>query len=139
MISNIFVASGSQPSRDELGMIVGNTAVNPFISLDLPFIPTLYSFSVFAFVFDEEKDVSDIESVAFEVFNPKNKSVSRLDLNTSIPKEDEPATTLNFAFSIENVKFDMPGIYTIKFFLEGQEINETQFNVFDKKEGQDGN
>lgn len=129
MISTIFVASGSQPAYDNLGKMVGNAATNPFISLELPFIPTLYSFSVFAFLYDNERDLASIKTIGFEVATPSGKIVQNLLLNTDVPKEEKPATTFNFAFNLDNIELKELGIYTVHFSIDGERINKTQFNV----------
>lgn len=125
----MFVASGSQPTFDDEGRVVGNAATNPFISLDLPFIPTLYSFTVFSFLYDDKRDLAEIRTIGFEVEAPSGEIVQNLLLNTDVPKEEKPATTFNFAFNLDNIEIKETGIYKVHFSIDGKRINKTHFNI----------
>ena len=104
--------------------------VNPIVALQVPFLPTTISFAIFcSFFVNSNQRKFDIK---LEVIDHTDYLLGALEGGVSADNPDSENSTLSFDFSLSNVIFKNDGLHKVILYVEGEQVAEYSFTVFNQ-------
>ncbi|MEY8371381.1 hypothetical protein AAK938_07535 [Aerococcaceae bacterium 50-4] len=101
--------------------------VNPLVNLQVPFLPTTLSFSIFCSFLAE--NYQNRFAIMIKVSDHKGFVLGSLDGEIDI---DTPNSPVNFDINLSNVIFKNDGLHQVELFVEDKQIAEYTFYVYNQ-------
>lgn len=108
----------------------------PLAVLRLPFLPTVFTLSFSAGIFD--LNAKDVKKIEIEIKNPSGNVVFKTtlpmiglekEINRQCQIEDDEPNFIQFAGTLNNIIFVEEGIYTTQIYVNGDEVGSSELDV----------